>query len=129
MLGRALQMKETTSSISFTDAKQIPSWASSYISQAVEAGIVSGYTDGTFRPGKQLNRSEVTTWMVRAAGLTVNNKASLSFTDKDSVPAWAVPYVTAGVKAGLISGVEHNRFAPKQLTTRAEAAVFIAKLL
>ncbi|WIV21320.1 S-layer homology domain-containing protein [Paenibacillus polygoni] len=129
MLGRALQMKETTSSLSFTDAKQIPSWASPYISQAVEAGIVDGYTDGTFRASKQLNRSEITTWMVRAAGLTVNNNASLSFTDKDSVPAWAVPYVAAGVKAGLISGVGQNRFAPKQLTTRAEAAVFIAKLL
>ncbi|MEF3354023.1 S-layer homology domain-containing protein [Paenibacillus sp. GYB006] len=129
MLGRALQMKETTSSLSFTDAKQIPSWASSYIAQAVEAGIVSGYTDGTFRAGKQLNRSEITTWMVRAAGLTVNNNASLSFTDKDSVPAWAVPYVAAGVKSGLVSGVGQNRFAPKQLTTRAEAAVFIAKLL
>ncbi|WP_404822632.1 S-layer homology domain-containing protein [Paenibacillus gallinarum] len=129
MLGRALQMKETTSSLTFTDSKEIPSWASSYLSQAVEAEIVSGYGDGTFRAGNSLNRSEITTWMVRAAGLTVTNNASLSFTDKDSVPAWAVPYVATGVKAGLVSGVGHNRFAPEQLTTRAEAAVFIAKLL
>ncbi|WP_454192826.1 S-layer homology domain-containing protein [Paenibacillus sp. Marseille-Q7038] len=129
MLGRALQMKETTSSLTFTDSKQIPSYASSYISQAVEAEIVSGYADGTFKPGNELNRTEITTWMVRAAGLTVSNDASLSFTDKESIPAWAVPYVAAGVKADLVSGVSHNRFAPEQLTTRAEAAVFIAKLL
>lgn len=129
MLGRALQMKETTSSLTFTDSKKIPTWASSYISEAVEAGIVSGYADGTFRAGNQLNRSEITTWIVRAAGLTVSNNASLSFTDKDSIPAWAVPYVAAGVKADLLRGVGQNRFAPEQLTTRAEAAVFIAKLL
>ncbi|MEC0093902.1 S-layer homology domain-containing protein [Paenibacillus macquariensis] len=67
--------------------------------------------------------------MVRAAKLGVNTKASLSFSDKNSIPAWAVPYVATAVKEGLVNGVGQNRFAPQQVATRAEAAAFIAKLL
>ncbi|WP_373285826.1 S-layer homology domain-containing protein [Paenibacillus segetis] len=129
MLGRALQMNETTISLTFTDSKNIPSWATSYISQAVEAEIISGYTDGTFRADKQLNRSEITTWMVRAAKLKVNTKAPLSFSDKNSIPTWAVPYVATAVEEGLVTGVSQNRFAPELMVTRAEAAAFISKLL
>ncbi|WP_370877722.1 S-layer homology domain-containing protein [Paenibacillus anaericanus] len=129
MLGRALPMKETTISLTFTDSKNIPAWATSYISQAVEAGIVSGYTDGTFKADKVLNRAEITTWMVRAAELKGDPQQSLSFSDKNSIPVWAVPYVTTAVKEGLVSGVGQNRFAPQQVATRAEAAAFIAKLL
>lgn len=129
MLGRALPMKETTNSLTFTDSKNIPAWATSYISQAVEAGIVSGYTDGTFKADKVLNRAEITTWMVRAAELKGDPQHSLSFSDKNSIPAWAVPYVATAVKEGLVSGVGQNRFAPQQVATRAEAAAFIAKLL
>lgn len=129
MLGRALQMNNTTNALTFKDAKNIPSWASPYISAALEAGIVSGYADDTFKADNQLNRAEVTTWMVRAAGLKVNASASLSFSDKKSIPAWAVPYIATAVKEGLVGGVGQNRFAPQQIATRAEAAAFIAKLL
>lgn len=129
MLGRALGMNNQVNNLTFKDVKNIPAWAKPYVSSAIEAGIVSGYADGTFRADKQLNRAEVTTWMVRAAGLKVNANASLSFSDRKSIPAWAVPYVATAVKEGLVGGVGQNRFAPQQIATRGEAAAFIAKLL
>lgn len=132
MLGRALQMNNDADSLTFTDSKNIPAWASSYVAQAVKAGIANGYTDGTFKANKLLNRSEITTWMVRAAGTKVNmntSLTSLSFSDKNTIPAWAVPYVAAAVQEGLVSGVGQNKFAPLKNVTRAEAAVFIAKLV
>lgn len=33
-------------------------WASGYVEAAVAAGLVSGYTDGTFRPSNQINLAE-----------------------------------------------------------------------
>ncbi|WP_373425803.1 S-layer homology domain-containing protein [Paenibacillus endoradicis] len=129
MLGRALQMKATTNSLTFTDSNKIPTWATTYISQAVEAGIVSGYTDGKFRADKELNRAEITAWIVRATDIKLDNTASLSFSDKKSIPTWATPYVVTAFKEGLVSGVGQNKFAPQNIVTRAEAATFIAKLL
>lgn len=43
--------------ISFAD---VPSdyWASGYITAAVNAGYVSGYSDGTFRPDAPITRAE-----------------------------------------------------------------------
>ncbi|WP_074111757.1 X2-like carbohydrate binding domain-containing protein [Paenibacillus sp. P46E] len=43
-------------------------WARSAILQAQGAGILNGYTDGTFRPGKALTRAEAVTAMNRALG-------------------------------------------------------------
>ncbi|WP_074100257.1 X2-like carbohydrate binding domain-containing protein [Paenibacillus sp. P3E] len=43
-------------------------WARSAILQAQGAGILNGYADGTFRPGKALTRAEAVTAMNRALG-------------------------------------------------------------
>ena len=44
------------------------SWAEGYINYAVEKGVVSGYPDGTFKPGNQVTMYELLTMVVRAAG-------------------------------------------------------------
>lgn len=41
-------------------------WYSSYIAAAVQTGLVSGYTDGTFRPNHYLTRAEMSKVLVRA---------------------------------------------------------------
>ncbi|MGI6732387.1 MAG: S-layer homology domain-containing protein [Anaerovoracaceae bacterium] len=43
-------------------------WAEGYISYAVKEGVVSGYPDGTFKPGNQVTMHELLTMVVRAAG-------------------------------------------------------------
>lgn len=43
-------------------------WAEGYISYAVKNGVVSGYPDGTFKPGNQVTMYEFLTMVVRAAG-------------------------------------------------------------
>lgn len=42
------------------------SWYSSYIAAAVQAGLVSGYSDGTFKPNSFLTRAEMSKVLVRA---------------------------------------------------------------
>lgn len=129
MLARALDLSDSGKALSFKDSDKIPAWAQSFVTQAVESGIISGYADGTFGPEKELSRAEMVAMIVRASGIKVNPNAKLSFADSKSVPAWAVPYVATAVEAGLVSGVGQNRFAPQQIATRAEAVALIIGLL
>ncbi|WP_339205632.1 S-layer homology domain-containing protein [Paenibacillus sp. FSL K6-3182] len=129
MLARALNLSDSGKALNFKDSDKIPAWAQSFVTQAVESGIISGYADGTFGPEKELSRAEMVAMIVRASGIKVNPNAKLSFADSKSVPAWAVPYVATAVEAGLVSGVGQNRFAPQQIATRAEAVALILGLL
>lgn len=42
----------------FTDGREIASWAYDAVETAGALGIIAGYPDGTFRPGKYLTRAE-----------------------------------------------------------------------
>lgn len=45
--------------LEFKDANAIPSWAVGYVAVAVERGLINGYPNNTFRPGKALSRAEM----------------------------------------------------------------------
>jgi hypothetical protein len=53
-------------------------WARQYINAAAEAGIIKGYTDGTFRPNKMITRAEA---------VTIMNRVLLRAPDKDHLLA------------------------------------------
>lgn len=129
MLAKALALTDTGKSLDFKDNKQIPVYAQTFVAQAVQAGIVSGYDDHQFRPNQQISRAEMAVLIGRAMGIQVNQAAKLIFTDASESPKWAVPYITAVTEAGLVHGVGGNRFAPNQRATRAEAATCIISLL
>ncbi|MFE9275885.1 S-layer homology domain-containing protein [Paenibacillus glucanolyticus] len=129
MLGRALGLNAGGTALTFTDTAKIPSWAKDAVAQASEAGIISGYKDGSFGPHQGLSRAELVAMVVRASGIGTDSATKLSFNDTKDIPAWARPYVAAAVEAGLVGGVSNNRFAPQQVATRAEAVTLIIGLL
>ncbi|OZQ70038.1 hypothetical protein CA596_24380 [Paenibacillus odorifer] len=129
MLARALQLPDSGNTSSFKDSAKIPAWAKSFVAQAVALQIISGYDDGTFRPTQELTRTELAVMVVRALGITVDPKATLTFNDAKDVPAWAVPYIAAAADAGIVNGIGQNRFAPNQVASRAEAVTIILNLL
>ncbi|GAB6991140.1 S-layer homology domain-containing protein [Paenibacillus pini] len=129
MLAKALNLTGTGKSLSFKDNNNIPAWAKTYVAQAVQAGIVSGYADQQFRPSQEISRAEMAALISKAMGIQVNHAAKLPFADASKAPKWAVPYIAAVTEAGLVNGVGGNRFAPNQSATRAEAATWIMALL
>jgi len=128
MLSRALKLEEE-GELSFADLGQIPAWARPFVARAMAAGILSGYEDATFRPGRSVTRAEMTVMIVRALALKTDPDAKLPFADADSIPAWAAPSVAAAYEAGLVQGRGRNLFAPNELATRAEAVIMILGLL
>ncbi len=43
----------------FNDSKDIPAGAVGYVAVALEKGLISGYTDGSFRPNRSVSRAEL----------------------------------------------------------------------
>lgn len=130
LLVKALSMKQDNGAeLSFKDDNSIPNWAKPYVAQAVKAGIINGYSDNTFRAGQTITRAEMAVMVARAAGLTLNQEQKPAFADTASIPSWAVPSVAAASEAGLIKGKGGNRFAPQEMTTRAEAVTLLLSLL
>ncbi|WJH34577.1 S-layer homology domain-containing protein [Paenibacillus sp. CC-CFT747] len=68
-------------------------WAKSGIEQAVQKGYIDGYEDGTFRPDRNVSRSEFLKQAVTALKLETEGTGSGS--------DWYVPYVNAAVNAGI----------------------------
>ncbi|NIK78067.1 hypothetical protein FHS15_003205 [Paenibacillus castaneae] len=129
MLANALNLQGDGAVLNFTDEATIGSWARKAISQAVQAGIVKGYGDGSFRPNAKVSRAEMVMMLANALGIVQDSRASTSFADDADIPVWAKAAVEAAVESGIVKGRSNNRFAPKDTATRAEAVTVLLKAL
>lgn len=62
IIGRLLKADPGTVSpyeLKFTDKSQVSKWSAGYIKAAVDKGILAGYKDGSFKPGRVVTRGEV----------------------------------------------------------------------
>ncbi|MFI3226720.1 MAG: X2-like carbohydrate binding domain-containing protein [Clostridia bacterium] len=62
-----------TDNLNFTDADEIADWAAPYISFAVDAGYVSGRTDGSFDPLGYITRGEIAKIIYYFGGTLLEN--------------------------------------------------------
>ncbi|WP_143811892.1 Ig-like domain-containing protein [Paenibacillus sp. SSG-1] len=99
-------------------------WAEASIKQAAGTGIVTGYPDGSFKPGKTVTRAEFAVMLVNTLGLKKTG-AELTFIDSASIGAWAQNAVAQMVQLGMMKGYENGTFRPNAEITRAEIAVTI----
>ena len=98
-------------------------WAESAITSWQDKGLISGYTDGTFKPDNSITRAEFASMVNKSLGLT--EKGDVPFSDVKS-GSWYYDAISIAVKAGYCSGYEDGTFKPDATITRAEAAVMIA---
>ena len=101
-------------SSSFADANK--SWAAAEIATLTNAGILKGYTDGSFRPNAAITRAEFASIAARFDKLSGGTK---SFSD---VPTnhWAYAAITSAAEKGWVNGYSDGTFRPDNAITRSE---------
>ena len=127
MLIRLLTVTESVPQTSAIYSDTKGHWAESYINLANKAGLVSGYLDGTFKPNNPINRAEITTIMIKALALDVQNIDGTNFNDVD-VSYWARPYIIKAKQNSIVSGYPDNSFKPLGYASRAEAITIIDRV-
>jgi hypothetical protein len=68
LLAKAAGLKPSDQPVPFTDVHQIPRAFLGYVAAALEAGLISGYEDGSFKPNRSLSRAEMAALIERLAG-------------------------------------------------------------
>ena len=69
LLGRNMMLESASGEVlGYSDSREFSDWSRALIGSASEAGIISGYPDGTFRPQANITRGEVAAMLVRALG-------------------------------------------------------------
>ena len=107
----------------YTDVKD-GDWYNNAISTLSNAGIVSGYPDGTFRPNAPITRAEMSKIIALFAKL---DKTNDRFTD--IAGHWAEAYIKLAAGNGWIEGYPDGSFRPNQSITRAETVTMINRVL
>ena len=99
-------------------------WFNNAVSTLSNAGIISGYPDGTFRPNAPITRAEMSKIIALFAKL---NKSEDRF--NDIAGHWAEAYIKLAAGNGWIAGYPDGSFKPQQNITRAETMTMINRVL
>lgn len=87
----------------------------------VNRGVISGYSDGTFRPSEAVTRGEAAKALAIAMGLNIARQQNPGFKDvPQSHPYYA--YIAAIANEGVIDGFNDKSFKPNELITRGQIA-------
>lgn len=117
-------------SVSIVSAAQYPDTKGTDYDEAVallsDLGVISGYSDGTFKPGNNVKRSEFAAMVIRALGFKVTSKSPTVFED---VPAdyWASGYIKYAYELGIIYGRSEKIFDPEANITNDEAIAMMVR--
>ncbi|SFA77342.1 Cadherin-like beta sandwich domain-containing protein [Cohnella sp. OV330] len=101
-------------------------WAEDEISAWLDKGLIKGYEDGSFKPGKLITRAEFMALINRSFGFT--EEAAISFHD---APAgnWAYAEIAKAVKVGYIKGYADGTIGANNPISRLEVAAIVDRLL
>lgn len=116
-----------THKFKFTDVPSDTTEAGKAIYALSDMGAISGYTDGTFLPGKQITRAEFTRIAVSALRIYKEDAQTALLDIADG--AWYRSYVASAVNNGLISGYPDGTFKPDNQITRAEVMTIIWRVM
>ena len=101
-------------------------WFNNAVSTLANAGIISGYPDGTFRPNAPITRAEFAAIAARFSDVVYGGSSSFSDVSETN---WAYNFISLAEHLGWISGYPDGTFKPNQNISRAEAMTLINRVL
>lgn len=100
-------------------------WAFASVERAAEMGLVTGYSDGTFRPDTAVTRAQFVLMLWRMCGKPAAAKAA-SFADASA--DWYQDALSWAVENGYVNGLSDTRFGPDAPITRQQAMAILFRL-
>lgn len=116
--------QEEVKSGSFRDVTSTH-WAFASVERAAELGLVTGYSDGTFRPDAPVTRAQFVLMLWRMCGKPAAAKAA-SFADASA--DWYQDALSWAVEKGYVNGLSDTRFGPDAPITRQQAMAILFRL-
>lgn len=113
---------------SFADAAAISAPHLGNVGRLQEAGIVSGYADGTFRPAQVVDRAQVASFIARAIEDVTGGPLPRTEGFDDIGPPHAAN-IEKLATIGVVQGRADGSYAPQASTTRAQMATIVARSL
>ena len=99
-------------------------WASQFIQQLSQRGVIAGFPDGTFRAEEPVTRAQFAA-MINKAFSKSAQRQPINFND---VPSnyWAYSAIRQAYTIGFLSGYPGNTFKPNQAIPREQVLVSLA---
>lgn len=121
-IGKLLGLDGTQRATQFKDVPK-SHYASGYIQSAVDKGIVSGYSDGTFKPSQELTRAHIAIFISRAFGSKLpTGNATFKDVPRENSAYNAIQQLVA---AGITAGYSDGTFKPNNKLTQTHLKAFI----
>jgi len=130
IIAKTFQLPANKKISNFTDVKS-DFWANSAILSASSMGFISGFPDGTFRPGQNLTKIQAIVSIVNGLKLSGGNPNVLSvYRDRVQIPSYATNAVAiATQKLLVVNYPDSEQLEPMRDITRAEVATLIYQAL
>lgn len=109
------------------------SWAKQNIAFMASRGIITGYSDNTFKPKKSVTRAEIAVMLSRMLQVKAEKDNTKDFADNKAIPSWAKDAISACVELGILNGSKSSdgtiSFKSDKSMTRVELASVLARIL
>lgn len=102
-------------------------WAKNEIEALRKEGVLSGYSDNSFRPDDFVKREEFVKMLCCIRNIEVNKNFESVFKDVEQ-NVWYAPYVDAAYANKIIAGNEDKTFGTGSTITRQDALVMLYRL-
>lgn len=116
-----------SASAEFADEDSFPQWAEAAVESVENAGIITGFSDRTFRPDKILNRAEALIILMRMKEIDSEASSARARFRDVAADAWYAGAVGEATARGWIQGFPDGTFRPGAPLNRAEWATILKR--
>lgn len=132
MISRALELAPKSDNLTFADTKG--KWYAADVQALYEAGIITGFEDGTFNGGGSLTRQQTAAMIGRmltylGVEVEVGNGVPVQFKDTNQIAEYAKSSVQYLAENNIIQHGSTIQFNPQSNLTRAQMAKMLMRAL